>query len=380
MLASNPATLKIDIESPPLVCYGPPKDSTGALLSGQIRLDVHEPELPIRTLEMVLMAEVFTRRAVSANCLKCNTRTEEVHKWDIVTQSVTLQQGVHSYPFSYLIPGNLPASNSNALGRIKYMLYAKAISNEGDEIKLVHELVISRAIISMQDRHSVRIFPPTNLSAHVQLPPVVHLGGDCPLSIRLDGVNCPEKETRWRLRKVSWRIEEHSQVISPACPHHPSRLCIDGKGILHEDSRTISSGELKTGWKTDYGPNGRIEMEVMAGIPAGIDAACDVDSPSGVKVSHVLVMEMIVAEEHVPTGPHRLVTATGAARVLRMQLQLCVTARAGLGISWDEEQPPMYGNIPAPPPQYATAVVSAPKTITETEAPPAYTHDMHLST
>lgn len=299
MLAANPATVNIDIESPPLVCYGPPKDSTGALLSGLVRLDVHESNLPIQSLEMVLIAEVFTKRAVHASCLKCNTRTEEVHRWDIVTQPVTLQQGLHSYPFSYLVPGNLAASNNNTLGRIKYTLKVKALSSEGDEIKFERELVISRAIIPTQDRHSVRIFPPTNLSAHVQLPPVVHLGGDCPLSIRLDGISCPEKDTRWRLRKVSWRIEEHSQVISPACPHHPSRLCTDGKGILHEDSRTISSGELKSGWKTDYGPNGRIEMEVMAGIPAHVDAACDVDSPAGVKVSHVLVMEMIVAEEHV---------------------------------------------------------------------------------
>ena len=31
---------------------------------------------------------------------------------------------------------------------------------------------------------------------------------------------------------------------------------------------------------------------------------------------------------------------------------LHVTERAGLGISWDEEQPPMYGDVPASPPSY----------------------------
>jgi len=47
---------------------------------------------------------------------------------------------------------------------------------------------------------------------------------------------------------------------------------------------------------------------------------------------------------------------TGAARVLRMQFHLLVTERSGLGISWDEEIPPVYENIPASPPSYGTVL------------------------
>lgn len=36
---------------------------------------------------------------------------------------------------------------------------------------------------------------------------------------------------------------------------------------------------------------------------------------------------------------------TGAARVLRMQFRLTVTERSGLGISWDEEVPPIYQDV-----------------------------------
>ena len=43
---------------------------------------------------------------------------------------------------------------------------------------------------------------------------------------------------------------------------------------------------------------------------------------------------------------------TGAARVLRMQFKLVVTTRAGMGISWDEEMPPMYEDVPSSPPGY----------------------------
>lgn len=42
------------------------------------------------------------------------------------------------------------------------------------------------------------------------------------------------------------------------------------------------------------------------------------------------------------------------ARVLRMQFGVMLTERAGMGISWDEEQPPMYGDVPVSPPGYAT--------------------------
>ena len=35
-----------------------------------------------------------------------------------------------------------------------------------------------------------------------------------------------------------------------------------------------------------------------------------------------------------------------------MQFNLLLTERSGLGISWDEEMPPMYEDVPASPPGY----------------------------
>ncbi|KAF8475611.1 hypothetical protein BDZ91DRAFT_758200 [Kalaharituber pfeilii] len=358
------------IESPPLVCYGHPKDSTGALLSGLIHLDVQQHGLIIDSFKIVLKSEVLTRRPITAHCSNCSTKSEDIHTWTIINEPIALAHGVHSYPFSYLVPGNLPATNSNALSRIQYMLNAMALSSEGDEMKFTKEIVISRAILPGPERHSVRIFPPTNLSAHVNLPSIVHPDGDFPLTVRLDGVVTPEKDTRWKLRKMTWRIDENSQVISSSCPQHPSKLCGEGKGILHEDSTTVGSGELKSGWKSDFSNGGRIEMEVTAGIPASANAASDIDTPCGIKVSHTLVVELVVAEEHCPKGTiTRLVTPTGAARVLRMQFMLHVSARAGLGISWDEEQPPLYSNIPPAPPKYDSCAEGG---VEPEDAPPVY--------
>ena len=295
----NPATVSMTLESPPLVCYGHPKDSTGALITGLLHLDIHPQSLRVESFKLALQAEVLTRRPIAAHCQNCAARTEDINTWTVISEPVTLVHGINSYPFSYIIPGNLPATNSNALGRIRYFLKAVALSAQGDEIRFSREIQISRAILPGPERHSVRIFPPTNLSAHVNLPHIVHPDGDFQLGIRLDGVMSPEKETRWRLRKVTWRIDENSKVVSPSCPHHHGKLCGDGKGILHEDVCTVGSGELKSGWKADYSNSGRIEMEVMVGMPAHMNAACDIESPCGIKVSHNLVVEMIVAEEHV---------------------------------------------------------------------------------
>ena len=93
-------------------------------------------------------------------------------------------------------------------------------------------------------------------------------------------------------------------------------------------------------------------MEFNANINPNDKPVCDVESPAGLNVVHNLVVELIIAEEHCPNKNTRLITPTGAARVLRMQFKVIVTQRSGLGISWDEEQPPMYEDVPASPPTY----------------------------
>jgi hypothetical protein len=290
----------MQIESPPLVCYGPPKESTGTLLSGLIRLDIREPRQQLESFTMRLLASVLTRKPVSTHCPDCAASVSELHTWSFITEPVVLKKGVHSYPFSYLLPGHLPATNSNALSKISYRFHATALTVKGDKVKFERPIVLQRAILPGPDRHSVRIFPPTNLSANMTLPPVVHPGGDFPLQIRLDKVLSKARTNRWRLRKLSWKIDETARVVSPACKAHSARLGGEGKGLLREDVRTIASGEVKTGWKSDFTTDdGKIEVEFNAGIPAHADASCDVDSPCGISVSHNLVVEMIVVEEHV---------------------------------------------------------------------------------
>lgn len=237
-----------------------------------------------------------------------------------------------------------------------YALGAEAITVLGDKVHLEHPLILQRALMPGPDRNSERVFPPTNLRALVVTPSVIHPIGAFPVQMRLTGlVDTPMKDVqrRWRVRKINWRIDEHSRMVSAACTKHAAKIGGEGKGILHEDTRTIGGDDIKTGWKTDFDtPGGLVEMEFTAAIDAHRRPVCDVESSNGLSSSHLLVLEIIVMEEQTPLKGPKYATPTGSARVLRVNFKLVLTERAGMGISWDEEMPPMYEDVERSPPGY----------------------------
>ena len=81
MAPLKPAKLEIEVESPPLVFYGTPSQSSGALFSGQLLLKVLDPEIQLKTFEMSLVATVTTKKPVSKDCPDCATQTNVLKKW-----------------------------------------------------------------------------------------------------------------------------------------------------------------------------------------------------------------------------------------------------------------------------------------------------------
>jgi hypothetical protein len=181
----------------------------------------------------------------------------------------------------------------------------------------------------------------------------------------MDGVikrNADNKTAlQWRLKRLTWRLDETQKTVAPACAKHAAKSAnpeAARKGIPQQDVKTLATDEIKGGWKSDYsGPDGTIEIEFPLAIPAQSKPICVMKSADGTAIAHVLIVEMIVAEEFVPAKRGGQASPTGAARVLRMHFNVTVTERAGLGISWDEEQPPLYENVPASPPAYIRADV-----------------------
>lgn len=358
LAATAPGNLDMIIESPPLVFYGNTQNSTGALLSGRLRLNVTDPagEVNLTKLVMVLNAAIHTKKPVAKDCPECATRVNDLKTWNFLSESKTFSAGTdNQFPFSFLLPGHLPATTVSCLGSVTYHLEAEAITSNSEKFHFTHPLGIQRAVPPGLEKSSVRIFPPTNLTSRLVMPPTIHPIGVFPLQMTLSGVvdKKTDTQTRWRLRKLMWRIDEHTKMISPPCSRHGHKVGGDGKALQHQDERTVGSGELKSGWKTDFDTqDGDISLEFEASLCTSKHPICDMDSPAGLEVKHNLVIELIIAEEFCPNRNTSLITPTGSARVLRMQFGINVTERAGMGISWDEEMPPVYDDVPASPPGY----------------------------
>lgn len=320
--------------------------------------------MAIDTFKMRLALEVTRKKPFHNHCQECSHQSTDLTTWTFLQGPATLAKGEHSFPFSFLLQGHLPATMKGSLSSIDYVLRATVSPKSGEPMKLSQVLNVKRSVHPGDTpRHSIRIFPPTNLTANCELPPVIHPIGETNITMRMDGVvkrNSDTKtQTQWKLKRLTWRLEETQKMISPACAKHSAKLgnVEDAKkGIAHQDVRTIGTDEIKTGWKTDYSTaDGSIEIEFPFGVQAGSNPVCDLKAEDGTEVSHVLVVEMIVAEEFAPIKKPTQVTPTGAARVLRMHFNMVITERAGLGISWDEESPPLYENVPASPPAYGNA-------------------------
>lgn len=369
--AAKAAQLAMDIESPPLVLHGTTAESSGALLSGQLDLTVTEADIELATFEMRLLTIVTTKKPVSKDCPDCQSTTTELKEWRFLSEKARFPRGTHRFPFSYLIPGHVAATSHGIIGSVDYLLSARAVDSHSqtDVVAVERPLDVGRALFPGPDRTSIRIFPPIALTATVILPSVIHPIGEFPVRMHLADVAESDQsyQRRWQIRKLNWRIDETVKMTATACAKHRAKIVAGGGGgrglVHHQEIRTLAAQEFKHGWKSDFGvAGGTIEMEFPASIRAQARPVCDVETTAavpaagGLTVSHLLVLELIIGEELAPVTNLRQSASTGVARVLRMQFRLVLTERQGLGISWDEEQPPVYEDVPASPPSYAQMV------------------------
>ncbi|EMG49671.1 LDB19 Protein LDB19 [Candida maltosa Xu316] len=528
----SPYSLTIKIESPPIVLYGNPSESTGSIVSGILKLsnsqsiDLENVKLSLIQTMKYTKPFILPNSNTVASCKDCTKKTIELARWDILTATATFPPGDHAYPFSHLLPGSLPPTSklgsSQSHSFIKYDLQAVCTTTSGEIKRLSLPINIARSVIRGPDRNSIRIFPPTEVSAKAVLPNVIYPKTTFPIELKIDNVVNSSQQRRWRMRKLNWRIEENIKVKAHACEkhlnkiqsaeknysksnspkqpnknmhhstvttnvslipspsnqqsqpqvlqdgipdsepvndvendveeairsgpahahenfiqdfisptggvttHHPA-LTVEptispphptdtDKHLYLEESRTISHGEIKSGWKSDFSGKGTIELvanintvgcstgmvnhipllstddaPIRSDIKVGANFSCDIDDPTlGVFVNHTMIVEVVVAEELVHNVERRRTSSdgtkelapvqtngsinkgsssksssgaaippiqmgvpTGAARVLRMQFKLPITERSGLGIAWDDEVPPTYQDVSSlSPPTY----------------------------
>ncbi|KAL2160444.1 hypothetical protein VTH06DRAFT_1132 [Thermothelomyces fergusii] len=372
---SAPATLDWQLESPPLVMYGSPQTSSGALLSGQLFLDVKEEGLEIETLVATLNIRVNQKKPFSNHCPDCANQRTELKRWELIQHPLILAKGEHSFPFSVLLEGHLPSSMDSPLVSISYEFKAEGIFRVNScllpPILLERTLDVRRSLPTFETpHHSVRVFPPTNIKASAHYPHVIHPIGSYTLSLRLDGIAKLNSKVNtveyWKLKKLTWKLEETIKTIAPACERHDSKLGEAAgrqkqKGIVRSETRIIGEKTLFSGWKSNYtsATDSVVELDLDYSLAKNAKYACDSKSRDGTEVTHQLIVEMVVSQEWAPVNRPSLVTHTGVGRILRMHFGTILTERAGIGISWDNEAPPIYQDVPPSPPPYSEGASSS---------------------
>lgn len=361
------------IESPPIVFHGSPQNSTGALVSGQMFLNVKQDVIELDAFTAVLNLHVLQKRPFQNHCTDCQSQVSNLKSWTFA-QKKTLTRGKHAFPFSVLLPGHLPATTDTPLVAIGYDFHADAVyisdSPNTTPLRFQRPFIVKRSQPEPDlPHHSIRVFPPTNIKASAHYMTVVHPIGINHVTLRLDGLHSHNTKGKvidiWKLKRLTWRLEETIKTIAPACDKHAQNVsAVDSeagrKGLPRKDLRVLGEKQIHDGWKSNYtNSDGSIEMEFDYAVNARrphskqpVGVACDTRSGDGTEVTHSLLLELVMSKEYAQEGKPSISAPTGTGRILRMHYAVTMTDHAGLGVSWDEETPPVYQDVPGAPPGY----------------------------
>lgn len=427
---ANPhATLSWKIESPPIIFHGDAESSTGALVSGQLFLDVRdEAGYEVDAFTATLHLHVTQKKPFAVHCGDCAHQHTLLKEWTFLGRHVApatgapvhLARGVHAFPFSVLLDGHLPATLDSPLASIAYEFKAEVLpanttatgttspvttpasattaaatalvsavhhhhhhhnnhNHHPQPIRLEKVFDVKRSLPAPEmPHHSVRVFPPTNVKASVHYQQVIHPIGNNTLTMRLDGIAKTNAATNtieyWKLKKLTWRLEETLKTVAPACEKHGSGTSTppassennneqqQRNGVARTETRVIGEKTLFSGWKASYaGPtDSSVDLELEYALNKHARYSCDLHHAAAAaggnnattEVTHQLMLEMVVSQECAPVGKPGLLTQTGVGRILRMHFGTVLTERGGIGISWDNEAPPIYQDVPPSPPAY----------------------------
>ncbi|KAF2863137.1 hypothetical protein K470DRAFT_262267 [Piedraia hortae CBS 480.64] len=233
--STGPVKMDMVIESPPVMFLGTPSESTGALMSGRLQLWPKEGAVVMTSIVMFLECTTKTGCPSNTKCKECKTDVRDLYEWNFFYKPHSFEPSEHpcELPFSHLIPGHLPSTTLGSLCSIEYSLHVRARSDNNVESEFRRELEISRALRANGERTYIRVFPPSDLQMHVTLPLAVYQFGEFEMKIIIKNVK-EKKDTRWELRKLHWRVEEHEVMSHIGCEKHR---------VAHESESRAEVGE-----------------------------------------------------------------------------------------------------------------------------------------
>ena len=87
------ATLEWKIESPPVIFHGDIENSSGAIISGQLFLNVKDVPFDVQGFEAKLEVMTTHKRPFQTHCANCANSTTELKKWSFLVEPTTLKKG-----------------------------------------------------------------------------------------------------------------------------------------------------------------------------------------------------------------------------------------------------------------------------------------------
>ncbi|CCD23014.1 Ldb19p NDAI_0A08610 [Naumovozyma dairenensis CBS 421] len=255
--------------------------NTKTIINGYTKISVTSVTLTL--IQKIHYHKPFVPDSQQINtCMNCRTKITDMKNWNIQKTAQSKSVGTHTYPFSYLIPGSVPSTallGSNSESQVKYELIAvvtykdprKKSSNTDNEklLQLSMPIAVTRSITRGPDKNSLRVFPPTELTAAAVLPNVIYPKSTFPLEMKLDGVSSGTR--RWRMRKLSWRIEETTRIRSHACEVHKHELAKLEKNVKEKELDKSNSANKKHNHQIkrygDVGPQIRVALSSPENIP-----------------------------------------------------------------------------------------------------------------
>ncbi|CCK72670.1 Ldb19p KNAG_0L00470 [Huiozyma naganishii CBS 8797] len=216
------------------------------------------------------------------NCANCKNKITNMKVWQIQTMVLDKTVGVHSYPFSYLVPGSVPSTCGLGFSgetRVSYELcgvvtyysphYGKQKEPRETSLRVSIPIPITRSITRGPDKNSLRVFPPTELTAAAVLPNVIYPKSTFPLEMKLDGISSDDR--RWRMRKLSWRIEETTRVRSNACKVHTNNLSQLEQEIQRKEIERSKKPAQAIKRYGDIGPQIRVSVASPDNMPVAVN-------------------------------------------------------------------------------------------------------------
>ncbi|OLL26310.1 hypothetical protein NEOLI_000387 [Neolecta irregularis DAH-3] len=333
-----PISVGFEIPSLPLVSYESPKISSGALLTGNIKLEINVSSLELDSFIVEVIQLVTSKRPVKTSCLDCITRKRTMCIKRYISVPVLMAQGSHEYPLTFLFKGSWPATTSSRISLIEYYLVATVTSGkrDGKTVSYISErpIHLNRSYEYLEEglKH-LRKFPDTSVKCKIFLPTSIHPHSSFLVTIQFTGLKEQSGDV-WGIDSLNWMLKEYGVIVSLPCFQHAHHT--SSHGFVHEEKKIVGAGRISKGFKYIDAQKSECHMEFE--FFSGQEAASDVSGPSGIEISHDMTLDFTV-----------LLARKGAGlstRVLSMKCPVVISSRPGMGISWDNETPPMYGTIP----------------------------------